>query len=140
MLREHECGGTTSAAAYQQAVNSFHRRHVCRCDSWPAELLESFAELNGEVFGRLWGPDPFGCVGALARYDRTTDLQNLDCPVLFIVGRYDLATPARAQAHAARVSASRVVVLEESSHMPMVEESAAFLDTVRSFLYGVEAG
>lgn len=138
VLREHERSGTTSAPAYQQAVNRFHRRHLCRCEPWPAELLESFGDMNGDVFGRLWGPDPFGCAGALATYDRTNDLQALACPVLFIVGGHDLATPARAQAHAARVPGSRVGVLEESSHTPMLEEPARFIDTVQSFLRDVD--
>lgn len=41
-LLKHEAAGTTDSKEYQDAMVVFYKRHLCRVDPWPAELLQSF--------------------------------------------------------------------------------------------------
>jgi proline iminopeptidase len=59
-------------------------------------------------------------------------------PVLVLAGRYDRACSVEAaEAIAAGVPDSRLVVFEDSGHMAFVEENEAYLAAVREFLAGL---
>jgi proline-specific peptidase len=140
-LREHEAAGTTSDPAYIAASDVFYRRHVCRLAEWPACVNDAFASLatDGLVYNVMNGPSEFHCIGTLKEWDITGRLPEIDVPTLLLSGRYDEATPAIVGAIHERIRGSEWIVFEESSHMPHVEEPAAFNAAVRGFIAGVEA-
>jgi proline-specific peptidase len=140
-LREHEAAGTTTDPAYLAASEVFYRRHVCRLAEWPACVNDAFASLasDGFVYNVMNGPSEFHCIGTLKEWDITARLPEIDVPTLLLSGRYDEATPAIVGAIHARIRGSEWIVFDESSHMPHVEEPAAFNAAVRGFLAGVEA-
>lgn len=39
---KHEKAETTDSQEYMDAVKVFYKRHLCRLDPWPIELLQSF--------------------------------------------------------------------------------------------------
>lgn len=39
---QHEKAETTDSQEYKDAVEVFYKRHLCRLDPWPIELLQSF--------------------------------------------------------------------------------------------------
>src|SRR5438270_4653968 len=41
-LRRHEEAGTTDDQEYEEACMVFYKRHLCRLETWPDELVESF--------------------------------------------------------------------------------------------------
>lgn len=82
---------------------------------------------------------PEGVVGALAamrdRPDSTPDLAGLDVPALVIHGEEDQLIPrAEAEAMAAALPQSRLVILGDAGHLPNLEQPEAFNDAVREFL------
>jgi hypothetical protein len=60
-------------------------------------------------------------------------------PVLYLCGRYDGATPGATAWYQSLTPGAELVVFEESSHVPHVEEPVLFLSTVREFLRRVAA-
>jgi hypothetical protein len=46
-LRHHEEGDTTDEVAYEEAMQVYDQRHVCRLDPWPEPLMRTVA--NPEV-------------------------------------------------------------------------------------------
>ncbi|KAH7909381.1 Alpha/Beta hydrolase protein [Hygrophoropsis aurantiaca] len=48
MLEEHERDGTTGDQEYQDAMQAFSNKHICRLVPWPEELLTSFAIMEKE--------------------------------------------------------------------------------------------
>ncbi|MHB0970584.1 MAG: proline iminopeptidase-family hydrolase [Thermoanaerobaculia bacterium] len=95
---------------------------------------------NDAIYRTMWGPTEFTATGALRDYDRTDRLGELQLPVLFIVGRYDEATPETTEEFRARVPGAKMAVLENSAHLGMRTETARFVEIVREFLESVEAG
>jgi proline-specific peptidase len=137
----HEKNGTTTDPAYQDAVEVFYKRHVCRLEPWPdcfARTAQALTD-DGFVYNLMNGPSEFHCIGTLKTWDITARLHEIRTPTLLLSGRYDEATPAIVGTIHDRIPGSEWIVFEQSSHTPHLEESAAFNAAVRGFLAGVEA-
>jgi proline iminopeptidase len=137
-LTRHEQDGTTDSQEYQKATEVFYKRHLCRLDPWPREMEQTLAGFSPDVYGTMWGPTEFFATGSLKDYDRSAELENIRVPTLFISGRYDEATPETTAWYSRQVPGSSIVILEESSHMAMLEETDKYVAAVREFLHKVE--
>jgi L-proline amide hydrolase len=105
-LTRHEAAGSTDSPEYREAMQVFYRRHVCRLDPWPEEVVRTFDLMDEDptVYGTMNGPSEFHVVGTIR--DRIRNVQ--------------------------------WVLLEESSHLPHVEEPERFVAAVEGFLERVE--
>ena len=137
-LLRHEEAGTTSSPEYEEAVQVFYRRHVCRLDPWPECLVRAFAKLGQEVYNTMNGPSEFHVIGKLKDWDITDWLGEIAVPSLVISGRYDEATPAIAETVHRGIHGSEWVLFEESSHTPHLEEPQRFMSVLGEFLDRVE--
>jgi L-proline amide hydrolase len=140
-IREAERSGETSTPQFQAAVTEFYKRHVCRLDPWPDEVLRSFAAMESDptVYGTMNGPTEFTVVGTIAGFDITDRLGEIEVPVLLVSGAYDEVRPHVVASMDERLRDSEWVLFEESSHMPHLEEPERFLAVVSAFLERVEA-
>jgi L-proline amide hydrolase len=139
-LTRHEAAETTDSPEYQAAMDVFYRRHLCRLDPWPDEVVRSFEwiEKDPTVYGTMNGPSEFHVIGTIRDWDITERLPEIDVPVLLLSGRHDEATPRIVGEIHDRIPGSKWVLLEESSHMPHVEEPERFLAAVEAFLERAE--
>jgi L-proline amide hydrolase len=134
-LRGHEDAGTTDTAEYAEAVQVFYDRHLCRVPM-PEAVVRSFAKLDEDptVYHTMNGPSEFHCIGTLKDWDITDQLHRVAVPTLLLSGRHDEATPAVVTPVHGAIAGSEWVVLEESSHLPHVEEPERFGQVVNDFL------
>lgn len=70
---------------------------------------------------------------SLGRYDITEELRTLDLPALVVHGRHD-PIPLAAVQRIAMLLAARFEVMENSGHVPFVEEFDRFVDVLDAFL------
>jgi pimeloyl-ACP methyl ester carboxylesterase len=61
-------------------------------------------------------------------------LGEIDLPTLVIRGRHSMCTDPIAATLVAGIADAREVVLEESSHTPVLEETERYLDVVGAFM------
>ncbi|MFO1057611.1 MAG: proline iminopeptidase-family hydrolase [Dongiaceae bacterium] len=134
MMARHEAEGTTEHPEYLGAIAILNYRHVCRLDHWPAPLQRSMTGINMEIYGGMWGPNEFTCVGNLKDWDRLADLPRIGQPCLVLCGHHDELTPDSAARIHRRLPNSRLKVFKNSSHMPFYEEPEAYIATLRAFL------
>jgi pimeloyl-ACP methyl ester carboxylesterase len=87
----------------------------------------------------MWGPNEWTITGALDGWDVRPRLRELELPTLVLRGAHDLSTPAISKTLLDGLPNVREVVFAESSHMPVLEETERYIDTVRRFLCAVEA-
>lgn len=74
-------------------------------------------------------------LAAGTRSDVMDQLGSIRTPTLIIAGREDVtATPAEAEEIAARIPNAQLVIVEESSHLLLVEKPQAVTQIVRNFL------
>ncbi len=134
MMQRHEARGATDHPAYEAAVTILYYRHLCRLDEWPEPLKRSVNGLNPAVYGTMWGPNEFCCVGTLKDWDRLADMKKITVPCLIVTGLHDELTPDGARLMQDVLPDARTVVLPNSSHTPFFEEPAAYFAVLREFL------
>jgi proline iminopeptidase len=73
-----------------------------------------------------------GATRGLTYYDR---LNQVSCPTLVCVGRFDPQTPVASNKRLAQgIPGARLVIFEESGHSPFIEEPERFINEVKQFL------
>ncbi len=118
---------------YVQAYQEYVRRFLIRLPATPEPMLRASAGFNPHSLAAVKG----GLVihtGPCRQWSIVPRLHELAMATLVTCGRYDAITPAIARATADAVQHGRVAVFEHSSHMPHLEEPAAYVAAVRSFL------
>ncbi len=141
VLRRHEAAGTTDSDEYQQTMEVFYDRHVCRLRPYPDCLDRLFAALNAnpEVYHTMNGPSEFHVIGPLKDFDVTGELGQIGVPTLLFCGEFDEVTSATvAQAHKG-ITGSSFAVLPGCSHMAQAERPDLALGLVSGWLAGIES-
>ena len=135
-LRKHEEAGTTDDPEYAAACDVFYRRHVCRLDPWPDDLVEAFSWIDRDptVYHTMNGPSEFHVIGSIKDWQSTDRLGDIGVPALLVSGKYDEATPALQERMLAGLPNAEWVLFDESAHVPHVEETKRYLDVVSDWL------
>ena len=124
---------------YQEAVMAFYRRHLCRMDPWPAELLESMEGMGVAVYQYMWGPSEFTLTGTLKEADLTPRLHLLHLPVLLTCGEFDEARPETVAYFQSLIPGARMHTFSGASHSHLLEQPQRVQRTLRSFLRSTDS-
>jgi L-proline amide hydrolase len=140
VLDEQEAAGTLDSQEYEAASMEFYKRHVCRVDPFPDNVLRTFAGLaeHPDVYVHMQGPNEFVITGTLKTWDITDRLGEIDIPTLITAGAHDEFTPVQARRLNEGIRGSDLVTFEDSSHMQFVEEPDRYREVVAAFLDRVE--
>lgn len=136
VLDRHEQAGSTESQEYGQAMVTYYRRHICRMEPWPPEMMAAFAALqrDPEVYNTLWGPNELRCTGTLSSWSVLDRLGEISNPTLVLGGRFDEATPTITEATHRAIHGSEWVIFEHSAHLPHLEETERYLQVLQDFL------
>jgi L-proline amide hydrolase len=134
ILDRHEQAGTYDDPEYEEAMEVYFDRHFYRGPKPRPELERMRAERALDVYRAMQGPNEWTVTGALRGWDVRDRLGEIDVPTLVVRGRYDMCTPPIAQTLVQGIAGAREVVLERSSHTPVVEETDRYLDVVGRFM------
>jgi proline-specific peptidase len=130
--------GAYDDPAYAAAEAVFSARHVYRGPPRP-ELEAMGRERSPEVYRAMIGPNEWTVTGALRGWDVSERLQEIRLPTLVIRGRHDLSTAAVNATLLAGIPHAESVVLADSAHMPILEQTDRYLAVVGDFLARSEA-
>lgn len=119
---------------YQRVMIDYYRRHLCRLNPWPEDLLEAFAQINMEVYMTMWGPSEFTTTGTLKGADLLPCLPAIKQPVLLVCGEHDEASPATVQIYRDAFPRGEMAVIPNASHCHHLEQPEIFRAIVREFL------
>jgi proline iminopeptidase len=119
---------------FQNAMLVFYKKHFCRLDEWPKELLYSLEHVSRDVALAMNGPTEFDIIGNIRYWDVTRLLARISVPTLVTCGKYDEVSPKVARSIHRGIKGSRLVQFSKSSHMAMWEEREKFMNTVAKFL------
>jgi len=135
-LLRHEAANTTASAEYLEASKVYERRHVCRIEPKPDDVVRNDRALIDDptVYHTMNGPNEFHVVGTMKNWTIESRLHAITIPTLLISGRYDEATELCVQPFADNIPDVRWRIFENSSHMPHLEEKEACLAAVAEFL------
>jgi L-proline amide hydrolase len=134
VLDRHERAETYDDPEYHEAENVYNDRHFYRGPKPRPELERMSVERATDVYRAMVGPNEWTMTGALGGWDVRERLHEISLPTLVIRGRYDMCTDAIAATLVEGIKSAREVVLEESSHTPVLEETDRYLEAVGAFL------
>jgi proline-specific peptidase len=134
VLDRHERDETYDDPEYEQAMEVYFDRHFYRGPKPRAELDRMAAGKSTDVYRAMQGPNEWTCTGALSGWDTRERLGDIDVPTLVVRGRYDMCTDPIAATLVNGIPNAREVVLEESSHTPVLEETDRYLEVVGDFV------
>jgi len=133
VLDRHEAAGTFDDPEYEEAMGVYFDRHFYRGPQ-PRPELEAMAKGRApDVYRAMQGPNEWTTTGALKGWDTRDRLHEIDVPTLVIRGRYDMCTEPIAVELVNGIRGAREVVLENSSHTPVLEETERYLRIVGEF-------
>jgi L-proline amide hydrolase len=139
VFERHERAGTYDDPEYERAMDVYFDRHFYRGPKPRPELERMAAEKATDVYRAMQGPNEWTITGAMKGWDVRDRLGEIDVPTLVIRGRYDMCTDPIAATLVNGIRGAREVVLEESSHTPVLEETDRYLDVVGGFLRDSES-
>ena len=119
---------------HERVVQLHADAHFYRGAKPRPELERMYAERNLDVYHAMQGMDEWTVTGALRGWDVRDRLDEIDVPTLVIRGRYDMSTDKIAATLVNGIRNAREVVLENSSHTPVLEETGAYLATIDEFM------
>jgi L-proline amide hydrolase len=134
VLDRHERAGTYDAPEYGQAMEAYFDRHFYRGPKPRSELELMNAEKAPDVYRAMQGPNEWTVTGALRGWDVRDRLGEIALPTLVVRGRHDMCTDAVAATLTEGIRNAREIVLEESSHTPVLEETERYLDSIGAFM------
>jgi L-proline amide hydrolase len=139
VLDRHEAAGTFDDPEYEEAMGVYFDRHFYRGPQ-PRPELEAMAKGRApDVYRAMQGPNEWTTTGALKGWDTRDRLDEIDVPTLVIRGRYDMCTEPIAVELVNGIRGAREVVLENSSHTPVLEETERYLRIVGKFTREAES-
>jgi len=139
ILDRHEQAGTYDDPEYEEAMEVYFDRHFYR-GAQPRPELEAMADGKApDVYRAMQGPNEWTTTGALKGWDTRARLQEIEVPTLVVRGRYDMCTEPVAAELLSGIRGAREVVLEHSSHTPVLEETERYLEVVGGFMREAEA-
>jgi L-proline amide hydrolase len=139
ILDLHERAETFDDPEYEQAMEAYFDRHFYRGLKPRVELEWMAAGKATDVYRAMQGPNEWTTTGALKGWDIRDRLHEIDVPTVVVRGRYDMCTEPIAAELVNGIRGAREVVLEHSSHTPVLEETDRYLEVVGEFIRDAEA-
>jgi len=133
-IKECEKSGDFKSKKYQDAIQEYYHKHVCRMDPWPDCLKRSIDKMATGLYEYMCGPSEFTISGTLKSFERGDALANIKVPVLYTCGRYDEATPESTSYYKNLTPGAKMVIFEDASHEHHLEKEEEFISVVRAFL------
>jgi L-proline amide hydrolase len=140
-LDRHEKADTVTDPEYLEATNEFYRRHLCRVDPMPQDLIDTISQMEAEptVYHTMNGPNEFYVWGTLRGWSIIDRLPKVTAPTLVIAGEFDEATPAAWQPYVDHIPDATSHVFADTSHCSHLEKPEEFRAVVADFLASHDA-
>ncbi|KAF2635316.1 proline-specific peptidase [Massarina eburnea CBS 473.64] len=121
---------------YKNACLVFYKRHLCRLDPWPTEVLTALWHLEEDptVYKTMYGPSELFVTGLLRDWEGFSTAHFIEAETLLLNGRYDEVQDLAVAPWFRHIRKVKWVVLEQSSHMAHFEERERFMQIVGDFL------
>ena len=119
---------------YEEAMQPFYHRHVCRLDPWPDYVVRTFDKLARPIYHYMAGPSEFRIIGTLRDWDIMDRLGEIRVPTLVTGGEYDECRPVHLREVHARIPGSRLEIIPDASHLCFAERPDVYMPLMRDFL------
>jgi proline iminopeptidase len=123
-------------------MDQHYVQHILRmpADQWPDPVLRALKHLNPSVYIPMQGPSELGMSGALADWDRTSDLGLIEVPTLVIGARHDTMDPEHMKWMAGQLKNGRYLYCPSGSHLALYDDQEVYFKGLIEFIRDVDTG
>lgn len=142
-IRGYEAAKDYENPRYTQLLMDQHYvHHILRmpADTWPDPVLRALKHMNPSVYIPMQGPSELGLSGALADWDRTSDLGHIEVPTLVIGARYDTMDPEHMKWMAGQLKKGRYLYCANGSHLALYDDQEVYFKGLIEFIRDVDSG
>ena len=135
IIDECELGGRKRDKLYEESVMSFMRKNVIRTWPFPGPILRLIEKRNHRIHEIMVGCNSeLNILGNLRELDVSEFLRDLNMPVLFTAGEYDLCTPAFTEWHRSFTKDSEMYAIKDSAHMTPINQPEEIIRLQKNFI------
>lgn len=134
ILSYHEKIGSVYSEEYLSATEYFYNKHLYRKRPIPKFEECDIGNFNEVIYEQMWGPSEFFCSGNLLNYNRIDRLNEIDVPVLLLIGEYDEVRKETMKRIQQLFPNAQLEIIYDAAHMTMVDQSEEFNRVVREFI------
>jgi len=135
IIDEYELDGRGSDDLYEKAVMSFVRKNVIRTWPFPGPMTRLIEKKNHRIHEvMVQCASELNILGNLRELDISRFLMDLDMPVLFTAGEYDLCTPAFTEWHRSFAKDPEMHVIKNSAHMTLIDRPEEIIRIQKKFI------
>ena len=136
VLEKHEKAQTYDSQEYKDAVMFFYKRHLCRMEEWPQDVLDSldWLEKDDTVYMTMNGPSEFTVIGSLKTWSVVDDCKKITVPTLLINGEHDEAQDICVAPFFRGIPKCKWITVQGAAHMPNAEFPEKYAEVVTDFL------
>ena len=135
VIDDYELRAVGSTCDYDEACMEFTKRHVTHKQPLPAAMKRLIAARNSAIHDTMIASgSELNVPGNLKTVDVTTQLSQMDLPVLMTCGSDDLCTPAYTKWQSGFANDPQFHVIQESGHMTAVDNPLELLRLQKDFL------
>jgi proline-specific peptidase len=131
--------GPRNTPAFVRAYSAYSSRFLCRVP-FPRVLHDAMRRTNYEAMIGMMGHGMLFFDGTAGDLDLTPRLGEILVPTLVTCGRHDIRYPTIYEELTRAIRGSRLMLFEDSSHMPQYEEEAAFSRALYAFVDEIDGG
>lgn len=142
-IRGYEAAKDYENPRYMELLKEQHYvHHILRipADKWPDPVLRALKHLNPSVYIPMQGPSELGASGALADWDRTSDLGHIEVPTLVIGARHDTMDPGHMKWMAGELRNGRYLYCPSGSHLALYDDQEVYFKGLIEFIRDVDSG
>ena len=141
-IKGYEASEDYENPRYMELLMEHHYvHHILRMppDEWPDPLLRAFKHMNPSVYIPMQGPSELGASGALADWDRTSDLGRIEVPTLVIGALHDTMDPEHMEWMAGELGKGRYLYCPDGSHLALYDDQEVYFEGLIEFIRDVDA-
>ncbi|GLR19902.1 proline iminopeptidase-family hydrolase [Portibacter lacus] len=141
-ISKYEALKDYTSPIYLAATDSFYIRHLS-LKGWPPKTNSECEQVpkpyfNTQVYNYMWGPTEFTATGTLIDFDRTSSLDQISEPILFLAGEHDEARPETIYRYQKLAQNAAVEIIENAAHSTYNDQPQKVTEVIRGFLKNIE--
>ncbi|MEJ2195027.1 MAG: proline iminopeptidase-family hydrolase, partial [Ignavibacteriaceae bacterium] len=137
ILNYHERAGSIYSDEYLSATDYFYHRYLYRLWPIPEYAKCDSGYFNEVIYEQMWGPTEFNATGNLVNFDRVDRLNEIDIPVLLLIGEYDEVRPETMKKIQQLFPNAKLEIVNDAAHVSMVDQPEEFNRIIRKFINSI---
>jgi proline iminopeptidase len=122
----------------KEALDCYYNSYYTRKQPLSADFDSADSQNGTNLYEYMWGKQEFSVTGTLKEYDRTSDLNRIKVPTLYIAGEFDAARPNTVKYYQTLTPKARLIIIKNAGHDTMQDNPEENNKAIQTFIHDLE--